>query len=64
MNRLRLKKNASNKKCALEERVFQTETRADFLERIVRVFRGFTVTHKLHVINFFHMHMHKVFSCL
>jgi len=41
MNRLRLKKNALNKKCALKKRVFQTDIRADFLERIVRAFRGF-----------------------
>ena len=43
MNRLRLKKNALNKKRALEDRVFQTEIRADFLERIVVAFRGFSV---------------------
>ena len=28
---------------ALEGRVFQTNLRADFLEQIVRAFRGFTV---------------------
>ena len=44
MKRLRLKKNTLNNKCALEYRVFQTETRANFLERIVRALRGFTVT--------------------
>ena len=43
MNRLRLKKNALNKKTALENRVFQTHLRADFLERIVRAIQGFTV---------------------
>ena len=31
-----------NKKCALKKRVFQTDVRADYLERIVRAFRGFT----------------------
>ena len=41
MNWLRLKKNALNKKCALDDRVLQNETRADFLERITRAFRGF-----------------------
>ena len=43
MNRLRLKKKALNKKCALKDRVLQTETRADFLELIVRALRDFTV---------------------
>ena len=43
MNRLRLKKNALNKKCALQDREMQTETRADFLDRNVRALRGFTV---------------------
>ena len=43
MNRLRLKKKALNKKTALIKRVFQTHLRADFLERIVSVIRGFTV---------------------
>ena len=43
MNRLRFKKNALNKKCALKKQVFQTDLRADFLEGIVRAFRGFTV---------------------
>jgi len=37
-------KNTLNKKCALQDRVLQTETRADFLERIVRALRGFTVS--------------------
>ena len=44
MNRLRLKKNALNKKCALEDLVFQTKIRADFLEWIARAFRSFTVS--------------------
>ena len=43
MNRLRLKKNDLNKKTALKKRVFQTHLRVDFLERIVRAIRGFTV---------------------
>ena len=43
LNLLRLKKNALNKECALEDRVLQSETRAHFLERIVRAFLGFTV---------------------
>ena len=43
LNRLRLKKNVLNKKCALEDRIWPTETRADFQERIVRALRGFTV---------------------
>ena len=43
MDRLRLKKNVFNKKCTLKKRVFQTDIRADFLERIVHAFRGFTV---------------------
>ena len=43
MNRLRLKKNALNKKFALKKRVFQTDLRADFLEWIVRAIRDFTV---------------------
>ena len=42
-NRLHLKKNALNEKCALKKRVFQTDLRADFLERIVHEIRGFTV---------------------
>ena len=44
MNRLRLNKNALNKKCALKKRMFQTDIRVDFLERIVRAFQGFTVS--------------------
>ena len=46
MNRLCLKKNVLNKKCALEDRVFQTEIRADFLERIVRAHFGFYCSKK------------------
>ena len=43
MDRLRLKKNVFNKKCTLKKRVFQTDIRADFLERIVQCarFSGF-----------------------
>ena len=43
INRLRLKKNVLNKKCALEDRVFQTKICADFLEWNDRAFRSFTV---------------------
>ena len=45
MNRLRLKKNALNKKTAYKKRVFLLKhlLRAEFLERIVRAIRGFTV---------------------
>ena len=50
MNRLRLKKNASNKKTALKKRVFRLKhslraphLRAEFLEQIMRAIRGFTV---------------------
>ena len=46
MNGLRLNKNALNNKYALKKRVFQTDLRVDFLERIVRAIRGFTV-HKI-----------------
>ena len=43
MNRLQLKKNALNKKTAQKIRVFQTHLRDDFLERIVRAIRCYTV---------------------
>ena len=38
-----LKEIALNKKIAYKKRVFQTHLRADFLVRIVRAIRGFTV---------------------
>ena len=48
MNQLRLKKNALNKKTAYKKRVFQTHLRADFMERIVRAIRGFTLLLKFY----------------
>ena len=44
-----------DKKCALENRVFQTEIGADFLERIVSAFRGFTVLNS-RVTSYFFFH--------
>ena len=51
MNRLRLKKNALNKKTVYKKRVFRLKhplraphLRAEFLERIVRAIRGFTIS--------------------